>query len=258
MGSCVLVLALLTVFVLVLAVRQQRTKRDLPLWLLSGFVGVLLGVAGSAAAVLLTHYDLVRRIPPDPAQLAAEAAAANAETEAHSERMDGMAQGPGGGMGGMMGGGRGGPGGFAPAPKRQLTTLVQKIDLLTGDVALDLTTDQATQICGLLADIETSETMSDEEATAKYDALLAVLSEEQRAKEQAVGLPRRPRRGGGPGMGGMMGGPGSGPSDENPFRSEENAQALTQLRERFGAASPPAEAPEATNTSKGDDADAAP
>jgi hypothetical protein len=234
-GSCVLVLALLTVLLLVLLVQQQRSSKQIAVWFLSAIVGVLLGVAGSAAAIGLLGYE-VERIPAWRANAVGEAVeVAAAETAA-----EGAPSGPGMGMGPMMGGMGGPPGGFAPSPSRQLTSLVRKIDLLTSNIALNLSAEQTTAVLKLIDGIEVTEQVSDEDAQAKYDAILAVLTEEQKAKQEAIGLPRRTGGGpGGPGAG--MGGPGG-----NPFASEENAAALKNLRARFGAGTPaeePAEAP---------------
>ena len=104
--------------------------------------------------------------------------------------------------GGMMGGGMGGPN-----PKRDLTTLVRKLSLLTGKIQITLTAEQAASVTTALADIETSEKMSDDDAKAKYDALMALLDDDQKSTLDAIGLPR-PRGPGG--FGGGMGGPGAG------------------------------------------------
>ena len=141
-----------------------------------------------------------------------------------------------------MGGGMGGP-----APKRQLSTLVRKLELLTGDIEIELTAEQAARIDQLLAELSSAETMTDDEAKQKHDELLALLTEEQKEKEQAVGLPMGGGGGGGGrggmGMGMMRGGPGGGgpgggqPDDANPFTSDENKKALEALRARVGGAS---------------------
>ena len=139
-----------------------------------------------------------------------------------------------------------------PRPKRDLTSLVRKLDLLTGDVSITLSDEQAASLGGCLADVEKAESMSDDDAQAKHEELLALLDEDQKSRLDAIGLPRR--RSGGPGgpggAPGGRGGPGGGPGgpgggeqaeDANPFQEESNAQAITSLRERFGAEEEPAE-----------------
>jgi hypothetical protein len=164
----------------------------------------------------------------------------------------------GGGMGmgkGGMGMGMGGMGGMgAPQPKRDLTTLVRKIDLLTGDIAISLTSQQAAAINECLKDVEKSAKMSDDEAKAKHDKLLAIFTDAQKERFESIGLPRPagPAGGGGmmgmggmmgkgggmPGMGGgMMGKGGSGgpkqDQDQNPFQQEATDKALKSLRDRL-------------------------
>ena len=93
LGSVVLVLGLATVFVLVLLLRQQRTKKDAAIWAISGVVGLLLGAAGVSAAALGLGYELSLKpqlFPVTPASAASGGSGAP-------------------GASGMMGGGMGGP-----------------------------------------------------------------------------------------------------------------------------------------------------
>jgi hypothetical protein len=235
-GSYVLVLTLATIFVVILLLRQNRTGRDVQVWLFSGLIGILLGAAGSIAAAQLLGYNLARFRPAPP--VATIGAPPNAPTEAGAgaPEMGGSPAGPGSPSGaGGAGGGN--------APKRQLMTLVRKLELLTGEIALDLSGEQGMQLAGILRRIQAQESMSDEEATGLHDELLAVLTESQRAKQDLVGLPRPPRGAGGPR------GPDSGPPDDpdaNPFAQEPNAAAVEALLDRFGPAeSPPADQPPA-------------
>ncbi len=152
--------------------------------------------------------------------------------------------GPGGpgGMGGM-GGGPGGPGGMGgrgPSPKRQLSTLVRKLELLTGDIAIRLEPAQAETLGKTLAAVQAKESMTDDEAKAVYDAMLATLDERQKTQQDSISLPFRRGSGGpgggGPGAGGPMGGQPPAP-DANPFAEEEAAKALASLIERLGTPS---------------------
>ncbi len=234
-----LAVGLLTLLLLVLVWQRQRSGKTIVVWLTSAVTGILLGGVGSVAIVCLAGYrvDIVHGTPE-----IFPSAPVPGTDEVATDDMSGM------GMPGM-----GGPGmgrGRPPSPKGDLTTLVRKIDLLTGDVGLTLSDEQVGSLLGCLADVETAETMSDDDAQAKHDEILALLDEDQQSRLDAIGLPRRRPGGsggpGGPGGGGMggPGGPGGGEQaeDANPFQQESNAEALTQLRERFGAQEEPAEA----------------
>ena len=242
-----LAVGLLTLLLLVLVWQRQRSGKTIVVWLASGVIGILLGSVGSVAIVCLAgyHVEVVRGRPE-----IFPSAPVPGTGEIAMDDMSGMGM-PA--MGGPGMGGPGGGGGRPPRPKRDLTTLVRKIDLLTGDVGLTLSDEQVGSFLGCLADVETAETMSDDVAQAKHDKILAVLDEDQQSRLDAISLPRR-RPGGGPGGpgGGGPGGPGGGEprgpgggeqaQDANPFQEESNAEALTRLRERFGAKDEPAEA----------------
>ncbi len=225
-GAFVLVLGLATIMVLVLLLKQNRAKKDVAIWLASGVVGILLGGAASAAIVRGMGYEVTLKPPAAPLETASgPVAGAGAAPVMGIPGGGGM----GGGMMGMMGGGGG-----QPQPKRQLTTLVRKLELLTGDVAITLSLEQMTSIQATLNELSAIEKLTDEEAKDKHEKLLALLDEQQQAKQEAIGLPFR--RGGGGGMGG-----GAPPDpDANPFADEANAKALKSLRERLGGVSPSA------------------
>lgn len=245
LGAAVLVLALLTAFLLILVARQQRTGRDIAIWFLSGVAGVLLGVAGSVAAVSLRGYELVRSaagLPPEAvAALGAASPPGAGGQPVLPDFMPGMSSSPGGSAGGGPGGGFGG----APSPQRQLASLVRKIELLTSDLGLNLSPEQSAELLQHLHNLDVTESLTDEEAQAKQDAILAMLSDEQKAKEQAIGLPR-PQ--GGPGGSPRGGGPPAA-TGGNPFREGANHDALRRLTERLGGQpanpAPAAPAPDA-------------
>ena len=236
-GAYVMVVGLASVFVLVLLLQKQRGGKEISLWLFSGLVGILLGAAGGFAVVTYRGFELQRIPPPIEVGLSSDDLGEDESEESEGSGMGGER----GGSGGPGGGG--GPGGARTIPpKRQLTTLVQKLELLTGDIALTLSEDQAAAIREMVAEAEAAETMTDEEAQAKYDALLGVLDEDQTAKQEKIRLARPPRGGGG--SGGMGGGE---EEDENanPFKEEPNAQAAAALSQRLGGKkdSPPEDAP---------------
>ena len=236
-GAYVLVVGLASVFVLILLLQKQRGGKEVTLWLFSGLVGILLGAAGGMAVTTYLGFELQRS--PMEFDLSSDQLAELQDPG----MMGGMSGGPG--MMGGMGGGPGGPGGGGgprsiPA-KRQLTTLVRKLELLTGDIALTLSEDQAAAICEMLTEVEAAETMTDEEAQEKHDALLGVLNEDQTAKQEKIRLARSPRGGGGGGFGGM-GGPGEEDENANPFKEAPNAEAAAALSQRLGGKKdPPAE-----------------
>jgi hypothetical protein len=130
-----------------------------------------------------------------------------------------MGSGPPGGAGGGMGG-------RAPSPKRELATLVRKVNILSGDIALKLSADQAAGMAKILSPLGSKEAITDDEAKALQDGILALLDGDQKAKSEAIGVPFR--RGGGPGAK-------PSPAEEaNPFKQEQNAEALQSLLTRLG------------------------
>lgn len=237
-------------------------------WLAAALVGIVAGAGGAVAAAHLLGYELLAKEVPNANTVDPNATVTAERAGTPPPGATPSAGGPGGGMGGGMGGmggggfGGGGGGGGGGGAKRQLTSLVRKIEILTGDVVLKLSAEQSTALLAALTDIEKAEKMTDDEAQAKYDAILALLDEEQKAKQDAIGLPFRRGGGGGPGGGGggpggggagpgggggFGGGPGGGGgfggggggqggggnADANPFAEEANTKALTSLRERF-------------------------
>ena len=136
---------------------------------------------------------------------------------------------PGGAPAGGMGGGMGGRG---PSPKRQLTSLVRKLELLTGDVGIVLTDEQRQEFAQRLSGLATLTALTDEEAEKLQGELLGLLDDSQKAKQEAIGLPFR-RGGGGPGGGGPGGGGPPAAPDANPFADEENAKPLSSLLDRL-------------------------
>lgn len=131
---------------------------------------------------------------------------------------------PGGGMakgGGPPGAGK--AGGFrGPSPKNQLVSLVSKLDLLTQKpLSVSLNEEQKKQVAERLKGLDALESLSDEDAKTRLDALLEVLKDHQETLEAAgYRWPGQP-----------FSRPASVP---NPFKDEKNAKALTALQERIG------------------------
>lgn len=199
-------------------------KRTVDICLVSGLVGIMLG-SSPYAIMRLKGYELTRSDSPS--------------SEASAKVPGSCGQPPT--ICPMTGGPR--PGTVSkPRPKRNLTTLVQKLDLLTGDIGITLTAEQAAAVNDCLQDVEKSAKMSDDEAKAKHEQLMAVLDENQRTRLAAIEIPQPA---GGPGLmwpttgkpkpAGMMGG---GPpvwedESQNPFQQAAEGKALKSLHERL-------------------------
>lgn len=234
LSSYVLTLGLLTIFVLTWVTRQQKTKQDALIWLTSGVVGVLLGAAGALAAASALGYQVKKPEPKAVADSNPPAPPTMGSPSGGAPGAPGGGGGMGGGMMGMggMGGGMMGGMGQGPRPKQQLTNLVRKLELLTSDLSLNLTDEQRRTLGKQLDEFAELKTLTDDEAQKKYDELLALFDEGQKAKQDAIGLPFRR---GGAGGGGFGGGGAPQPPDSNPFENETNANALKSLRERLSA-----------------------
>jgi len=192
-GLGIVLVTLVTLMFAVLILQRQRTQKTIAVWLAAGLVGILLGSAGTLGALRVMGARQLAAAPPD--ESASETAAASAAMPTPGggagEMRAGMRGGPGGGMGGMGG---------VPNPKRELTTLVRKVDLLTGRIGIDLNQEQGASLAAALADVEKAEELTDDDAKAKHEAILALLDEGQKSQLDAIGLPRPPRgSGGGPG-----------------------------------------------------------
>ena len=254
-SSYLLVVALATLLVAILVWQPYRSVRTVNVWLASGVVGVLLGTCIPCAVMQLNGYELTKAIVL-PSGVSAAASTPGGGPGMGCPSMGGGMKGMEG-MKGMPGMGMGGSG--EPQPKGDLATLVQKLDLLTGDIGITLTAEQAAAVNDRLRDVEKSAKMSDDDATAKHDQLMAVLNENQKARLEAIALPQ-PARSGGPGMGGhkpgmypgmpgcpMMGGGAPPTPDQNPFQQDAEGKAVKSLRERLASkgTAPKAETPKA-------------
>lgn len=99
-----------------------------------------------------------------------------------------------------------------------MTTLVRELDLLTGDIKITLSAEQAKSVKALLAGIKELPAVEDDAAKQMLDEIMGKLTDEQKAKLEAISLPRTRGAGGG-------GGGGGGDSEPtNPFVSDENAK----------------------------------
>jgi len=246
----ILTLALLALVFGVFVNNREKNGKSVSLWLASTILGLLLGATGALSACYWMGYEVVEKLQlPDPEAIALDDPAAEESMTSGG--------GPGGSAGGSAGGaerasrgGSAGRGGSRQIPARfQLMMLVRKLELLTGDVAIKLSDEQTSQVHALLKEIETAETLSDEDAQQKHDALLALMEDAQKAKTEAVSIPFR--RGGSGGRGGSAGnnsggrggsegnsgGGNRGASAEdntNLFRDGSSAEAIQALIGRLG------------------------
>ena len=227
----ILSMGLLVILLLVWLVHKQRTGQGFVLWLASGLVGILLGSVGSFAVVCAS--GLIITAVPKPLPADAQAGTAAAQMAASTPPASGTPPAGGMGGGGMGGGGMGGGmgmggGGRGPNPKRDLTTLVRKLNLLTDDISLQLTPEQTSALLKGLNGVDAAEKFSDDEAKKMYEELFAILNDDQKAKLDVIGLPFGRGTGGGGGMGGGQPDP-----HANPFQQENNLKALKAFRGRF-------------------------
>ncbi len=215
----ILTIALLALVSGVLINHRHKNEKTVSVWLASSFLGLLLGAAGALSLCYLLGYEVVKQI-----ELPAIARLSDEDPDLAVTGNPG-ADGSRSGEGGRGGGGRGGS---RQLPARfQLAMLVRKLDLLTGDIAIALTAAQSRDIHALLKEIEAAESLSDEQAQGRYDALLGLLDDSQQAKTSAVSLPFR-RDGGSRGSAGSAGG-----SESTPFREGSGADSIRALLERL-------------------------
>lgn len=190
----------------------------MPAAVVSGAICLMIGIGGGLVLGSYVDVGLKKEAAGgEPADLK--------ETSPKAAMPGGMPGGAKGGMPGAKGGGQpGGKGGGAkgPSSKVQLAQLVGKLETLTKKpLALELNADQKKELKSLLADLDAKESLSDEDAKTKLDALLKLV-ESQKATLEATGY-RWP---------GSQFAP---PIDlPNPFKEGESAAKLNLLRDSLG------------------------
>ena len=213
--------------------QQNRTGKTISLWLCSGLAGIFIGGAGFFGVLHFKGYTFQKVVVINPSE-AAKAMGGGMGGGMGGKGGGGMGGGAMGGKGaGGMGGGMGGKGGgmgggFQPSPKAILAGLIRKLELLTGDVAIQLTDAQKQALIKELADLDTEVKMTDDQALKKTDAINAILSDAQKVKHQAISLPRAAGGGGGGGFGGPPPDP-----NANPFSETNSLKALKTFRTRL-------------------------
>jgi hypothetical protein len=265
-GWCLLAVALATLLVAILVGQSLRNKRAVSIWLVSGLVGILLGVSAPYAVMRLEGYELTRAPAPN-----ASAMAMGMPGGAGGCPMTGQAKGEMKGMAGMgcgsgatcamtgkpIEGAKGGPaaGGCPHAASgcpsaghctECLSDLVRKLDLLTGDIAITLAPEQAAAVNDCLRDVEKSAKLSNDEANAKLNKLMASLNEKQKASLAAIGLAQPAHAAASAAASGCGGHSGASVAmgceaaakqgeNQNPFQKDEAGKAVKSLRERFAS-----------------------
>ena len=242
----ILTLALLALVFGVFVNNREKNGKSVSLWLASTILGLLLGATGALSVCYWMGYEVVEKLQlPDP-----EAISLDDPDAEESMTPGGGPAGPAGGAERASRGGSASRGSGRQIPARfQLMMLVRKLELLTGDVAIKLSDEQTSQVHALLKEIEAAETLSDEDAQQKHDALLALLEDVQQAKAEAVSIPFRRSGSGGRGgsagnnsggRGGSEGNSGGGnrgaaaQDNTNLFRDGSSAEAIQALIGRLG------------------------
>jgi hypothetical protein len=194
-------------------------QAKVPAVVASGLICLVVG--GGLGAGIMSYAN-----KSDPQAQAAPAAEGDENGKGGGPPPDGKG-GKGGGNKGAKGGGGGAPGGpKGPSPKVQLAQLIAKLDTVTGQTLhVDLTPEQKQQVKEQLAGLSEKDTVTDEEAKAKLDALLKALEPNKKVLEDA-GY-RWP--GGSPGGGG-----GGAPPPSNPFQVGEAKTHLQGLQTTLG------------------------
>lgn len=214
---------------------KQNAPESVPAWITAGLLGLMFGGGATFLGMHLYGYQLNTAAKVAPV---APGGGTGGGGGGPGGGGGGGGGGPGGAMGGggggMMGGGPGGGGGAAAQAKRDLTSLVGKLDLLSQGVRVELSPTQSNELAEKLASLEKADKMTSDEAKANFDALEAILTDEQKAALTKIEL-ARPPRGGGPGAP-TTGGPGA-PQDLNPFQQDPNQQRLRDLLSRLQASS---------------------
>jgi hypothetical protein len=202
-----------------------------PALVASSIICLALGAAGGVAAMGVFGYHWEPKPKDTSGEPEGGAAAMMAKMGGPAMGRSGGPPGMGGGRG--MGGGPPGMGGFGqPDPRGQLATLVAKLDVLTRKpLTVQLTEEQKTKVREQLRGLQDADSLSEEDAKKRLDALLDVVKDQRDTLEDA-GY-RWP--GGG---GGGFRPPANAP---NPFKEGKTGEHLKSLEDRLGKAKEQAE-----------------
>ncbi len=194
-GAYVLTVALAAILVAVLVSQLQRSKKAFVAGLAGALLGILLGCIIPVALLKASGYIV---LAGNVFWVAAQGDDEAEEREPAREKQRGDAE-------------AGGP--AEPVPARELTELIGKLELLTGDVRIELTEEQTESLAPVFNECSPLDSISEGDAKANQEAILAILNDEQKSRLVAIRLTRRS-------------------PDEN-----EDLKALNRLKERVGAKS---------------------
>jgi hypothetical protein len=184
---------------------MSMASKKIPIGIVCGILCFALGVGLTIAAQMIIY-------PTNP-QAAANPANGEKAAKEGGDSKGNAKMGKGGG-GDKKG----------PSAKVQLTRLVTKLDVLANKpLKFELSPDQKKQVKELIADLDSKEAVTDEEAQQKLDAILKLL-DAQKETMIAAGY-QWPGEGGGGGGGG-----GGGQPPPNPFKTGQNADHLKSLQ----------------------------
>jgi len=234
---------------------KNAIQKPLPAWITSGVLGLVLGAGGCFVTLYFYGYapleSLVDNSGPPPAAMAGTMPGGGGMGGGGmggggmggggmggggmgGGGMGGGGMGGGGmGGGGMGGGGMGGTGG--PRGKRNLATLVAKLDLASKRISCQFDSEQTAELAAQLAALSQPDKMTQDEAQELCDSLEAVLSDEQKETLALFELPRGAVSVGGGGKPpGRTEDPNAVPPDDNnPFQQEANQTRLHSLLDRL-------------------------
>lgn len=228
-GGVVLLIAIASYFI-------AGAKVKIPAIILGVLGGIALGFGGGVLAHAYLGTDLLdpREFDPNDTGFNSPGAGSMPPNMGGGQAQGGRPGGGGGRPGGRGrpegGGGRpGGGSGFRPTSTNQLSSLIEKLTLLT-DQPLALSTEEQKQVQEKLKDLQQLEEVNEDDAKTNLDNLLKVL-EPHKDSLVAAGFrwPGERRRNGAP----------SGrPSPEgNPFNQAETKKNIEALQSRFKKAS---------------------
>ena len=153
---------------------SNALQQPVPSWFGAGLIGLVIGAGGMLI--------VMRSYAPAPDTEPAIEVGLPTEGVPSAPPAPGGAGAMGGGMmgTGMGGGGFGGGGGGARG-KRNLSSLVGKLELLTrGSLHVELSPEQTAKMAEMLVDLEQAEKMTAEDAQAQLEALEAILTPQQK------------------------------------------------------------------------------
>jgi hypothetical protein len=191
---------------------SSASQNKVPAYLLAIVGGLGLGAAGAIIGMMGFGWRWYAQKYDNGTQMAAPTMPVNA---------GGPPMGEGGPRGGGMRGGGGPRGGSGPNSKNQLASLITRLDLLTHErPAVKLDGEQKKKMREQILQLDEKEELSEEEAKKKLDAVMEILTDDQRKTLGEAGATGAGQRGGNRG----------GEAPANPFLEGQANQHLKSLR----------------------------